>query len=166
MSRGTGHPFPLAVERSMQRTPLMDETPGIWTCDGSLRDIYVHHTTVADWQWLLDRANSLGAMYAFDGLGATLPSAIDIFNNRSGGHLLTLDISKVTLHCHFFVADEIEIDINPREIKSEAQHEAVLRFVAMLANALAKPASITPENSPEAPFAVFLPDAGVWVVQH
>lgn len=166
MSRGTGHPFPMGVDRSMQRTPLLDETPGIWACDGSLRDIYVHRTTLADWQRLLDRAESLGAKYAFNGLNATLPSAIDIFNNRSGSHSLTFDVDKVSLHCHFFVAEEIEIDINPREIESAAQHEAVLDFVATLATALGKPASITPEDSPQAPFAVFLPKACVWVVQH
>jgi hypothetical protein len=165
MNSDMGHARPFDVDHPMQRVPSVEEMPGIWSRDGSLRDIYVHRTTIADWQWLLDRANSLGARYTFDGLAVALPSAVDIFNDRSGSHLLHFHFGDVSLHCHFFIADEIEIDVQPQEVQSEEQHRAVFRFVAELATALAKPASITPENSPEAPFAVFLPESGAWVVK-
>lgn len=164
MTRSKGHPFPFGIDHPMRRAPSIDEIPGIWASDGSLRDIYIHRTTTADWQWLLNRVDALGSGYTFDGIGAALPSVVDLFENRSGSHLLSFHIGNVALCCHFFVADEIEIDIQPNEVQSEEQHDAVLGFVAELAKALDKPASITPENSPEAPFAVFLPEAGAWSI--
>jgi hypothetical protein len=55
----------------------------------------------------------------------------------------------VRINCHFFVPDEIELDIDPREVTGPEELAAVLQFVEQLARATGKDAVLTPESSPE-----------------
>lgn len=51
---------------------------------------------------------------------------------------------------HFFSSEEIELDLDPREIGSQADLEKVLVFCSQLSLALERDVAITEENSPEA----------------
>jgi hypothetical protein len=79
-------------------------------------------------------------------------------------HMLVISIEAVQLNCHFFCLDEIELDVDPREVVTEADHLGVLNFVRDLSNSCNLPAVLTPENCQESPFLRYVPSSGKWLV--
>jgi hypothetical protein len=63
---------------------------------------------------------------------------------------------------HFFIFEQLELDISPKEITGPSEHEEVLSFVENLAEALELPADITPENSEQTPFLTYVPRSRTW----
>src|SRR6478735_1221008 len=88
--------------------------------DGSLRDIYVFGTDLSDWQRVLDvlRTWEPAPNLTIGGQPANMPdNAEDIFAEaRQQGALLSLKVSDAHVNCHFFGHDEIEFDLDPREV--------------------------------------------------
>lgn len=122
--------------------------------DGSLRDLYVLHTTIADWQMLLDhlKAAPYRISYTLDGNVAELPAQVgDIFAARHlSAPLLSILLEGMQLNCHFFTAEQIEFDLDPRQVTTEARYEALLRFIVDLGHVLGRRLILTEENAPEA----------------
>lgn len=122
--------------------------------DGSLRDIYVLETSLDAWQSVIDtlRQRWSSLTFTLNGEPATLPQRVEaIFDaRREQAALLSLMVGGAQLVCHFFVEDEIEFDIDPREITGPAQLEALIEFMALLGRITAKTVVLTHENSPEA----------------
>lgn len=144
--------------------PAHDEVPGLWEIEGSLRDAYVAHSDISDWQKFTDFVSSYPSAYTFDGETCALPSVDAIFSNRSGGHLLRVKFGAATANCHFFVESEIELDLDPREIQSANTHNEALSFLEGLAVAIGKPVAVTPENDQSTPFLSFDPISSHWHV--
>lgn len=122
--------------------------------EGSLRDIYVFDTTLEDWQSILDavRRADLQLRFFSDGGPAQPPERIaDVFaiQQHATASLHVID-SGVQMNCHFFTQDEVEFDIDPREISGPVQFDVVVRFMKLLADATQKVAVLTPENAPSA----------------
>jgi hypothetical protein len=68
----------------------------------------------------------------------------------------------VVICCHFFIPEQLELDISPREVTGPLQHAQVLSFIENLAEALELPADITPENYEENPFLTYVPKTKSW----
>ncbi|MES2934214.1 MAG: hypothetical protein V4805_12095 [Pseudomonadota bacterium] len=148
----------------MNFLPSIADVPHLWSQDGSLRDVYFVNTTLAHWERFLAFVRNSTNQYSFDGEEADLPPIEEIFANREGRHILTVATSGVAIACHFFIPEEIELDIDPREIHGEDQHEAVLEFLASLSLAIGRPALLTPENGLDLPFLSFEPNLHTWTV--
>jgi hypothetical protein len=122
--------------------------------DGSLRDIYVQGTGLNDWQNVVDalRESWPSPAYTLDGEPAALPRRVEaIFDApREQAALLSLAVGDARVTCHFFVEDEIEFSVDPREIAGPAQVEALTEFMALLGRATGKTVMLTLENAPEA----------------
>lgn len=140
------------------------EAQSVWFVDGSLRDVYIKHTNIEDWQSFLDWIEPKHYRYEFNGEEQELPQAKDIFVNSDGAHLLKIQIGKINIHCYFFVEYEIELDIDPKEIKEEKDQEQVFRFIENLANHINKSAMITPENMDYIPIMTYEISDNVWVI--
>lgn len=136
---------------------------GLWGIDGSLRDVYVLGTDERDWESFLELVRGLPHEYSFDGQAAGLPSVKALFARRDVVHLLRIPIGSAQAHCHFFVIDELELDLDPREITEPTTHDLVLAFLAGLAERLAKPLLLSPENGPEHPYLTYDPSAHSWM---
>ena len=82
-----------------------DECKAALYVDGSLRDIYVHNTTAADWERLLTYTSSLKTSYFHDGEPAQMPTQVtEIFEERdAASFLLVIEAGKVKLNCHFLL---------------------------------------------------------------
>lgn len=132
--------------------------------DGSLRDIYAFKTTIDDWNRLLSLSSSLGeSAYFCDGDEAPLPSnANSIFEDTDHSHLIRLNLGGPVINIHFFVVDEIELDLDPREITSQADLDLVLNFCARIGQEIGRDIVITPENSPEIIYLCYLADQDKW----
>lgn len=130
--------------------------------DGTLRDIYVLDTSIADWQRVLDglRRGAFALDYALEGATAALPVNASVLFADERLHMsrLRIALGSVTIHCHFFQVDQIEFDIDPRDIEGQGELTAVVDFMRLVASACGKDVLLTPENLPDAPFLRVLPD--------
>ena len=130
--------------------------------DGSLRDIYIFETSLDDWQKLLDfiREGLYTFEYKVDGNAVALPErASTIFECENYGRLLSVNVGNLLLNCHFFTADEIEFDLDPREVKGERELEDLFDFLRRLCRISSKQTVLTPENGPE--FWIFRFNPGI-----
>ncbi len=128
----------------------------IYYCDGSLRDIYVLQTNLEDNEKWTDLINQLYSVKWFNGLTQTEEQKIDIEVVRGylkGEHDLCSSahvyIDKIQINNHFFIDNEIENDISPKEINSIEDHEKILKYMKEISVLLDKPVILTPENEQE-----------------
>ncbi|WP_338763038.1 hypothetical protein [Massilia sp. METH4] len=143
--------------------PDFHEIEGLWERDGSLRDIYVQDMAAVHWNRFDQLLSQYIYSYSFDGVAAPFPGSHSVLGNREGVHGLSILLDgPVEICCHFFIAEQLELDISPREITSPLEHEEVLSFVENLAGALGLPAHITPENSEHTPFLTYAADSRTW----
>ena len=141
----------------------MIEPSDLWEIDGSLRDVYIEGVDMSDWHALFQVANRYQCTYTFDGAPSELPDPNSVFQNRSGSHLLTISVGDASINCHFFISEEIELDIDPRQVTNAATHELVMRFLAELSTHVGKDLLITAENSPDVVYRRFSPATSSWV---
>ena len=131
--------------------------------DGSWRDIYVVGTTVDDWQRVLDALKMLspGPSFYINGDLAPVPVRVeDVFEQRAvSSFLLTLEVGGVGLKCHFFDDEEIEFDLDPREVKGPTEWKALSDFMRLLADWTGKVTTLTHENTKSAVILAVAPEA-------
>ncbi|WP_332851921.1 hypothetical protein [Duganella sp. S19_KUP01_CR8] len=144
--------------------PSIDELPELWERDGSLRDVYLVGIDFDGWERFIRYASAHQLTYKADGEGAVFPGLGEAFRRVDTSHCLSIWIGDVSVNCHFFQADEIELDVDPGEIIAEAEHMALLEFVAGASNAVGVSATITPEGSQGAPFLTFDIQEQTWKI--
>jgi hypothetical protein len=136
--------------------------------DGSWRDIYVCESDIATWQRMLDglRAAGYELGYFRDHQPVELPvDAEQAFPLRGEcDRRLGVRFAGVLANCHFFTQEEIEFDIDPREVKGQEQLDAVFEFMRCLAEATGKEAILTPENCPH--IVIFRVRPGQLAIEH
>jgi hypothetical protein len=59
---------------------------------------------------------------------------------------LSVDFAGVIANCHFFTQEEIEFDIDPREVKGQSELDALFGFMHLLADSVGKQCVLTPED--------------------
>jgi hypothetical protein len=144
--------------------PTINQPRDLWECDGSYRDVYIQQATLGDWEALCKLGAEYGLRYWCEGIEQDLPAVSEIFGNREHPHLMTLYAGLVRLNCHFFVPEEIELDIDPREIRGPDDHYAVLGFLERLSTATNKKLLITAENSEDMVLLQYEPTTRAWVI--
>jgi len=127
--------------------------------DGSLRDIYVQDTTVADWDVFLDAVSSKITATFVDGEPHPLPTqASEIFERSDGeSFLLEINLGQVKMNSHFFTEEEIELDIDPSDVTSQTELDAIVDVLAVIGRALGRDVILTDENQPTSVWFVFDP---------
>lgn len=128
----------------------------IYYCDGSLRDIYILHTNLEDNKKWIDFANKRYTVKWFNGLTQNNEQKINVEvveGYLKGKHHLSssasIYIDKIQINNHFFVDNEIENDISPKDINSLEDHEKIINYMTDLSSLLNKPVILTPENEQE-----------------
>jgi hypothetical protein len=125
----------------------------LFTWDGSWRDLYVLNTDVQDWQRLLDhfRQQTYQLSFKIDGTALPLPPTMEaifaVYDYASP--FLCIRLDHIGVNCHFFCAEQIEFDIDPREINDAASFELLLNFMIDVGTTLSKEVRLTPENMQE-----------------
>jgi hypothetical protein len=143
--------------------PSFGEIEFLWFDDGSFTDIYFFRTSVADWKRFVAFVNKYSTRCRFDGDNPIPPIADILLDDQAYSHSLEFFVGTVSLKCFFFVKNEIELTIDPREVKGQIEHEIVLKFLAKLSYELHKLLFITPENMPESPFLIYVPLSDTWL---
>ena len=132
--------------------------------DGSLRDIYIRKATLGDWQAVIDALKNEVPKFEFrvGNVAAELPSDISKLFFRGPDDLtpsLYLPMGDATVNCHFVRVDEVEFDLDPRDMNAELLM-VLLDFLTLLGKATNKPVLLTMENRPDAEIMRFEPLSG------
>lgn len=130
--------------------------------DGSLRDLYVLNTDTEVWQKVIEfiRTSEYPYRFEMDGEESPLPADVAaLFEMRAEvGVLLSLDVHGITINCYFFVEDEVEFDIDPREIDGEVKLQALIGFMRRIGRATGRAVRLTPENWQKSIIFEYLPE--------
>jgi hypothetical protein len=122
--------------------------------DGSLRDIYVHDADEQLWQRFLVALPRSPYRWRFKHGKRSIPEPLGHFDEaaklrETDPVLLQIDLSPtLTLNCHFFTAEEIELDLAPPELQSDDAVGMLIDFMKWLACAVIRPVVLTHENQP------------------
>lgn len=144
---------------------LWNEVSHFFEVDGSLRDIIVRETSVSDWEKLIRLSQKLGNVsYQADGEDAALPSAANLLSDKGRAHCMKVDLGGLVANAHFFVCEEMELDLDPREIGSQAELNKVLNFCSKLSMELERNVAITEESNPEATLLTYLFQRRRWQI--
>ena len=126
--------------------------------DGSLRDIYVFGTNKEDWEKWSSLVNEKFEVEFYNGQTQKLEPRINIetvFNFWKNPEAFkdsnnaTIKLGKVIIKCYFFIESEIESDIDPRELREEADHKAIMEYLLAIKETLKKDVVLTPEMTEE-----------------
>lgn len=138
--------------------------------DGALRDIYVLGTSVQDWAkvWDFLRATPEWLTFEVGGQAAHPPADIaEIFQlSITQGALASVRLGKQRLNCHFFQDDEVEFDLDPRDVDGPAEVARLAGFLKALGRTTLKEVLLTVENAPDEVIARYDPTSGalMWLV--
>ncbi|WP_379546170.1 hypothetical protein ACFCW2_10265 [Qipengyuania sp. DSG2-2] len=141
-----------------------NEISGDFEPDGSYRDILINEVTLVEWQAVIDavRKNMPSFEYYAGSKLAEMPQDISrLFNlgpdeDRSD---LYLDFGNGRIKCHFFSEDQIEFDIDPRDMNAGSL-PSLINFMTLLGTVVEKPVSLTHEAMPDAEILRYMPATG------
>jgi hypothetical protein len=131
--------------------------------DGGLRDIFVRSTTIEDWRL---HYQSLRATYPLeyfvDGQPQQPPATVDeaLAARSTASPMLRFRVGGITIVCHFFTPDEIEMDLDPCEVSSPAAFDSLLTFLQFTGDKLGKSVTLCYEGDDEHPFITYQPSSG------
>jgi hypothetical protein len=127
------------------------DVAALFKFDGSWLDIYGPDNDAATWAQFLRALPGWRWRYRYTQTGdpSELPAGLVQFAEHfARGPLLQIQVGRVALNCHFFAEDQIELDLDPREVEGEADLRELLAFITCLSATLAGPVVLTPENMP------------------
>jgi hypothetical protein len=130
---------------------MLDVFADAFEVDGSLRDLVVLATSLDDWQILFDELRTKNYDLTFVcGNSHALPQGVDelLLPRRLDDPCpsLSLRLGANTLNCHFYQPDEIEFDIDPRDVTSEDNFLEITDFMRTIGKRLKKDVILAEEN--------------------
>ena len=121
--------------------------------DGSLRDIYVFQTNASVWNNFISMVlgSQLTSEFSHGENKIPLPTKFKEIKSLQDSDPTILKLfveGGVQINCHFFIEDEIEMDVAPNEINAN-NFDNLVSFLRWLSQGIKKSVHITHENSPE-----------------
>ena len=141
----------------------------IFEPDGALRDIYVQDVGQSDYRKLI---NLLNSQYKLK-FGGEYSNQIDfdyiqkMWNDETGKietKSLTINLEGITVKSHFFIPEQIEFDIQPRQIIQLSDFDKVLNFMENISKVVGKQVTLTNENRIEFPLIKIDSKKGIEII--
>jgi hypothetical protein len=128
--------------------------------DGSWRDIYITPASLDDWRAIFPFLRVQPEIEFLRESGADrVPEAIDPSFFSESHPTLRFRLGGVLVVFHFFTPDEIECDIDPRDVTGQTSLDVVLAFMQQLGDLTHKRAVLTPENVSDQPIISYDPES-------
>lgn len=125
----------------------------VYHFEGAWLDLYVLDTDRSDWQKWIEYINRRYSITFMSGEEKIIKGQIEYesvlkYWDGDSDYLrgATFSISGIDMNCHFFTEQEIENDVDPRNIKNVEDHRALMSYMIKVSKLLNKPMIITPEN--------------------
>jgi len=134
--------------------------------DGALRDIYVADANPQVWDRALELMLRGGSSrYSIDESEAPPPAtasdALRLWPDRSP--LLIIQRDGIEYACHFFKAEEVELDFWPDDVRGPDEFGALTRFVVELGRLTSRVVLVTYESSAAAEIFRYSPETDATV---
>ncbi|MFE4517579.1 hypothetical protein ACFRMQ_25670 [Kitasatospora sp. NPDC056783] len=132
---------------------------------GALPDVSVAGTSVEDWQAVFDLVRSRGWTweYSVGGVAGPLPSAAEVLLSRPADAetvaLRAWPVPDVLVIFRPMSADEIDFDVDLRELQGQAGVDTLCGFLRAIGRRLGKPVAMTAEGDEGNPVLGFDPVA-------
>jgi hypothetical protein len=142
----------------------------IFRPDGTLLDIYVQDVDISDWKKLFNLLNDNYKLTfkSFDEEEEVdqikIKSIINYLEDETGefeDNILSIFLNDIQINCHFFLAEQIEFDIEPKEINTIDDFLLIYNFMISISKSLKKQVTLTGENSPEFPLIKIDKEKGI-----
>jgi len=122
----------------------------IFEPDGSLIDIYVQEVSLDDWRKVISLINEKYKV-KYDGTNLIDEKySIEYLTDDTGemeSKSASIHFDDIQLNCHFFLEDQIEFDIDPKEINSIQDFETIESFMIDISTELDNQVTLTGENN-------------------
>lgn len=121
---------------------------------GSLIDIYVQDISLQEWGKLIDHLNDNFDLTYSDQDKIDKKYVLEYLQDTNGemeSKSLTIHLGQIKVNCFFFLSEQIEFDIAPKEVNSLSDFEKVEKFMTSVSEALQEQVTLTAENNPEFP---------------
>ncbi|WP_341226910.1 hypothetical protein [uncultured Arcticibacterium sp.] len=126
----------------------------IFEPDGSLIDLYVQEVSLNDWKKVIrllnkkfkvkyNETNQIDENY----LIKYLTDMVGEMESKSA----SIFLNEIQINCHFFLSDQIEFDIDPKEINSISDFESIEKFMIDISTEVDNQVILTGENNPKFP---------------
>ncbi len=138
----------------------------VW--DGSLRDVYILDTALSDWSGVWGYLMTEPSLLTFfvDGDAVPPPATVEEAFALQTLHGVTASyaLGKQRLNCHFFLKEEIEFDLDPRDVDGPEAANQLTLFMAALGRITGKEVLLTEEGMRQLAIARFVPaeDQVIW----
>lgn len=126
----------------------------IFKPDGSLRDIYVQDISILEWEKLIDHINANFNLTYSKTDKIDKEYVLKYLRDTSGkmeSKSLTIHLGQIKVNCYFFLSEQIEFDIDPKEVNSVNDFEKIEKFMTSISETLQEQVTLTAENNPELP---------------
>ncbi|QSB28639.1 hypothetical protein [Flavobacterium sp. CLA17] len=139
----------------------------IFEPEGSLRDIYIKNVRAEDWIVLIDHLNQNYNIRYGPSIEKNSINKIDkeyilqYFSDETAEmetKSASIFIDKIMINLHFFSDEEIEFDIDPKEINSNIDLKTIIGFMNDMSQILKKEVILTGEGESE--YALITVDYG------
>lgn len=144
-----------------------EQLKGAFEIDGSWRDIYALETDLATWErvlaWIrgLEAAGVARLVTEPDPLPATVARIMES-RATTGEGMAFIHIGDLQINCHFFGEEEVEFDIDPREVRRPKDARTVLDFMSGLAAVAERTVHLTEENASDQRWVTYDPRSNQW----
>ena len=145
----------------------------IFEPDGSLLDIYVQESKLDDWLTLIDFLNENYKIKYVPTLDKEPQDRINkdyvtSFLLDTTGELecktVSVFFNNLVFNCHFFLQDEIEFDVDPREFKEQKDFDTLIAFMTAISKTLKKEIILTAEGSSDIPLITLNSSTGLFKI--
>ncbi|WP_010255020.1 hypothetical protein [Myroides injenensis] len=144
-----------------------DNINWIFKPDGSLRDIYIQDTSLNDWGKVIDILNSEYNLSYFSENKINKKEVLEYLQDETGEiecKTVSININNVNINCYFFSIEQIEFDIDPREVKSVLEFDTILSFMTTLSSKLKKQIILTGESEENFPLIKINVDENIFKI--
>jgi hypothetical protein len=138
----------------LKMTRNWNDIQWIFEPDGSLRDIYVQDVSLIEWEKLIDHLNANFNLTYSGTAKIEKKYVLEYLQDKSGemeSKSLTIHLEQIKVNCYFFLAEQIEFDIDPKEVNSLRDFEKIENFMTSISETLQEQITLTEENHPEFP---------------
>lgn len=132
---------------------------------GALPDVSVEEASVADWQAVLDLVRASGWRWQYTEGDAVLPlpRAEQVLSRSPDANCVALSVwpvPGVLAIFRFYSADEIDFDVDLRELQGQDGVDVLCGFLVAVGRRLGKSVLMAPEGDPHHPVLGFDVEAG------
>ncbi|MCB9305262.1 MAG: hypothetical protein H6565_01565 [Lewinellaceae bacterium] len=136
----------------------------IFEPDGALRDIYVQEVSLNDWKKIIDLINK-GYKVNYSGTNQINKSYVVEYLTDETGEIesksASIFLGEIRLNCHFFLEDQIEFDVDPKEVNSLEDFELIENFMVDVSKSIDNQITLTDENNPKFPLVKIDSNRGI-----